>query len=227
VTELDVVIPTLNAGPRLARTLAALHDGDPAPRVTIIVCDGGSCDDTVAIARRTGAIVVGTQAGRGGQLAAGVAAGGSPWLLFLHADTLLGVDWRGAVEAFAREPTNNTKAGYFRLRFDSPANGARRIEWLVAWRCRTLGLPYGDQGLLMSRQLYERLGGFRGLPLMEDVDLVRRIGRGNLVALDVEAVTSADRYERDGWLLRPLRNLSCLALYFAGLPPPLLRRLYG
>jgi rSAM/selenodomain-associated transferase 2 len=227
VSELDVVIPTLNAGPTLARTLAALQDGAPAPRVTIFVCDAGSSDGTVTIARRAGAVAVGAPAGRGGQLAAGAAAGAAPWLLFLHGDTVLGVGWREGVEQFTREPANNTRAGYFRLRFDTPASGARRIERLVAWRCRTFGLPYGDQGLLMSRRLYDRLGGFRALPLMEDVDLVRRIGRRNLVALDVEAVTSADRYERDGWLLRPLRNLACLALYFAGLPPPLLRRLYG
>ena len=89
------------------------------------------------------------------------------------------------------------------------------------------GLPYGDQGLLIERGFYRRIGGFHALPLMEDVDLVRRIGRRNLVALDAEAVTSAERYERDGWLERPMRNLACLSLYFAGLPPSLLRRLYG
>jgi hypothetical protein len=96
----------------------------------------------------------------------------------------------------------------------------------VAWRCRTFALPYGDQGLVISRAFYERLGGFRHLPLMEDVDLVRRIGRERLVALDAEVVTSARRYERDGWLSRPLRNLSCLALYFAGVPTSALERLY-
>jgi hypothetical protein len=79
----------------------------------------------------------------------------------------------------------------------------------------------------MARVLYRQVGGFRALPLMEDVDLARRIGRRNLVALDADAVTSARRYERDGWLARPARNLSCLALYFAGLSPAVIRRLYG
>jgi rSAM/selenodomain-associated transferase 2 len=226
VTEFDVVIPTLNAGPRLARTLAALHDGDTASRPSIIVCDGGSRDDTIAIARAAGAVVVSSQAGRGGQLAVGATASTAPWLLFLHADTVPGAAWRSAVDKFIKLPANVAKAGYFRLRFDSATDRARRIERLVAWRCRTFGLPYGDQGLLLSRQLYNRLGGFRALPLMEDVDLARRIGRSNLVALDVDALTSAERYERDGWVVRPMRNLACLALYFAGLPPPLLRRLY-
>ena len=79
----------------------------------------------------------------------------------------------------------------------------------------------------ISRAHYEGLGGFRPLPLMEDVDLVRRIGRDNLVLLDADAVTSAARYRREGWLLRPLRNLTCLMLYFAGVRPQTLRRLYG
>ena len=79
----------------------------------------------------------------------------------------------------------------------------------------------------MARAFYRRLGGFRPVPLMEDVELVRRIGRRHLVALDADAVTSARRYEKDGWLLRPMRNLGCLALFFAGLPTPVLRRLYG
>ena len=79
----------------------------------------------------------------------------------------------------------------------------------------------------MARALYEYLGGFKPLPLMEDVELVRRIGRKNLVPLDAEAVTSAVRYERDGWVMRPLRNLSCLALYLAGMPPGVIARLYG
>ena len=225
MTELDVVIPTLNAGQRLARTLASLSDGDTP--VSVVVCDGGSRDDSVAIARAAGAHVVATPAGRGRQLAAGAAAGTRPWLLFLHADTVLATGWRAAVAAFIRQPSSSTRAGYFRLRFDSRARAARRMERLVAWRCRSFGLPYGDQGLLISRRLYDQLGGFRPLPLMEDVDLVRRIGCTNLVALDADVVTSAERYERDGWLARPMRNLACLALYFAGLPPPLLRRLYG
>jgi rSAM/selenodomain-associated transferase 2 len=227
LTDLDVVVPTLNAGRWLARTLAALHDKDVAPQPSVIVCDGGSCDDTVAIARAAGAVVINAPAGRGGQLAAGAMTGTSPWLLFLHADTVLGAGWHRVIQQFIRLPANCTKAGYFRLRFDCAAHRARRIERLVAWRCRTFGLPYGDQALLISRQLYDRLGGFRSLPLMEDVDLVRRIGRRNLVALDAKAITSAERYEREGWLMRPMRNLACLALYFAGLPPPLLRRLYG
>ncbi len=225
-TEIDVVIPTLNAAAHLDRTLAALAVAH-GPRLGLTVCDGGSRDGTQAIARARGAVVVETEAGRGGQLASGAAAGKAPWLLFLHADTVLSPGWASAARRFMDGPANAAKAGYFRLRFDSADPRARRIERLAGWRSRSIGLPYGDQGLLIPRAFYRHLGGFRALPLMEDVDLARRIGRRRLVALDAEAITSAERYERDGWLARPMRNLGCLALYFAGLPPTVIRRLYG
>lgn len=222
---LDVVIPTLNAEATISGTLAALRASDLS--LSIILCDGGSSDATVAIARQAGVVIVTAPAGRGQQLAVGANAGDAPWILFLHADTVLAPGWAAAVRGFTSRTANAGKAGYFRLRFASPDRQARFVERLAAWRCRVLGLPYGDQGLLVSRALYDYLGGFRALPLMEDVDIVRRIGRRNLVPLDAEAVTSAARYERDGWLRRPLRNLLCLTLYFVGVPPRLLLRLYG
>ena len=223
-TDIDVVIPTLNAARSLALTLDSLA-GDHGLRLSVTVCDGGSRDDTTTIARQAGPDVVVTEPGRGRQLADGAEAGNAPWILFLHADTTLSMGWPAAVRRFMAAPA--PKAGYFRLRFDSADSRARRLERLVAWRCRALGLPYGDQGLLIERGFYQRTGGFRSLPLMEDVDLARRIGRRHLVALDAEAVTSAARYEHDGWLARPMRNLGCLALYFAGLSPSIIRRLYG
>jgi hypothetical protein len=119
------------------------------------------------------------------------------------------------------------RAGYFRFALDSDDPRARRLERLVAWRCRVLALPYGDQGLLIHRDLLHAVGGVRPLPLMEDVELVRRLGRKRLVALDTTAVTSADKWHRQGWYRRSLRNLACLALYFAGTPPRLIARLYG
>lgn len=223
---LDVVISTLNAATALPRTLAVLRESQSHLASTITVCDGGSGDDTAAIAKRHGAALVTAPPGRGSQLAAGAAAGQAPWILFLHADTVLGEGWTEVVQGFFSAPANSTRAGYFRLRFESTDPRARRVERMVAWRCRLLGLPYGDQGLLMARSFYRQLGGFRPLPLMEDVDLVRRIGRDNLVPLAADAVTSPARYQRDGWFARPLRNLLCLALYFAGVAPSTLARFY-
>ncbi len=226
--HLSIVIPALNAAQRVPATLAALDEGRRAELVReVILADGGSCDGTARLAERAGARVLEGPPGRGRQLAAGADAAQGDWLLFLHADTVLSPGWAGAARAFMDDAGNATHAAVFRLALDDPDPRARRIERLARWRGRVFGLPYGDQGLLISRAFYDAVGGFRPLPLMEDVDLVRRIGRGRLVVLDAAALTSAARYRAGGWWLRPLRNLTLVGLFFLGAPPALLRRLYG
>jgi hypothetical protein len=132
------------------------------------------------------------------------------------------------VESFIARFGNMAEcAAAFRFALDDHAPAARRLEHLVALRCALLRLPYGDQGLVIPKRYYERVGGFSPLPLMEDVDLVRRIGRGRLVMLCSAAVTHAGRYAADGYFARPLRNLSLLTLYFLGVSPRFLARLYG
>ena len=101
------------------------------------------------------------------------------------------------------------------------------LESLVALRCFLFALPYGDQGLLISRQLYRELGGFKPMPLMEDVDLMRRLKRSQLVMLHSRAVTSGVRYRNEGYVVRSLRNLGCMLLYFLRVPTRVLTRLYG
>ena len=224
---LSLIVPTLNAEATLGRTLQNLRAGVGDIATELVVVDGGSRDLTLAVAERHGARIVGAQPGRGGQLRAGAAAARGDVLLFLHADTALGQGWAEAVRGFLADPASRERAAYFRFALDDADPRARRIERGVAWRCRRLGLPYGDQGLLIRRAFYDALGGFADLPLMEDVELIRRIGKRRLTALDVPAVTSAARYRRDGWLARPLRNTLCLAGYFLGVPPKILRRLYG
>jgi rSAM/selenodomain-associated transferase 2 len=214
--DLSLIIPTLNAANFLPRTLAALGE---VPE--IIVVDGGSTDGTIAIAAASGARVLSARRGRGIQLAAGIAAASHAWLLLLHADTRLSPEWRAAIHDIP------TQAGYFRFVLDSPDRRARRLERVVAWRSRVLGLPYGDQGLLIHRDLLRAVGGMRPLPLMEDVDLVRRLGRICLVPLAADAVTSAHKWETQGYLRRSARNLLCLALWFAGVPPKVIQRIYG
>lgn len=217
--SLTIVIPALNAAERLPSCLAAVRGAD------ILLVDGGSVDDSRALANDAGATVLTAPRGRGNQLAAGAAAAQGAWLLFLHADTVLSANWRNTVEIFAFSPENRRKAGYFRLAFDDETPALRRIAGAANWRSRMLGLPYGDQGLLIHRDFLAQLGGYSPIPLMEDVDLVRRIGRHRLVALDAVATTSAVRY-RDGAAQRVLRNLGCLALYFLGVSPARLGRLY-
>lgn len=222
---LSIIIPTLNAETVLGPTLKTLAAANQLPH-EVIIADAGSIDDTALIARNGGAIFLETQRGRGRQLAAGAGAASGDWLLFLHADTQPQEGWVNAVQNFIADPANRFRAGYFRFALDDRARAARLIEQVVRLRSRVLGLPYGDQGLLIGRTFYERLGGYRRLPLMEDVEIVRRIGRSRMKPIAATAVTSADKYQRDGYLLRPLRNLFMLGLYTAGVSPRYLSTLY-
>jgi rSAM/selenodomain-associated transferase 2 len=236
--RLTIVIPTLNANAHLPgglKALAARPDGPtttPAPPgaeafpAEIIVADGGSNDGTPELAIAGGARLIKSPRGRGAQLEAGAHAASGDWLLFLHADTRLGDGWRVAVASFAADPANAKRAAYFCFALDDRKPAARRLERMVAWRCRTFALPYGDQGLLIARDFYEELGRFRDWPLMEDVEIVRRIGRERLVPLPVAAVTSAQRYRRSGYVAQSLRNLVLLSLFFLRVPPRALARLY-
>jgi rSAM/selenodomain-associated transferase 2 len=225
---LSVVIPTLNAAATLPATLAALAAGRAAGLVgEVLAVDGGSIDATCALAGTAGARVIASPRGRGAQLRLGGEAAAGKWLLFLHADTALAPGWADEVRRFIAGPAAEAQAAAFRFALDDAGPGARRLERLVAWRCRWLALPYGDQGLLLSRALYDAVGGFRALPLMEDVDLVRRLGRRRLCFLETPAVTSAARYRRSGYLGRSLRNAACLVLYLLGVPPAAVARLYG
>jgi len=226
--KLSAILPALDAARTIDATLAALEEGRCNGIVReVLVVDGGSRDETAALAARRGARVLNAPRGRGAQLAAGAAAAQGDWLLFLHADTRLAAGWSALVAAYLGEPANAKRAGAFRFALDDTDPAARRIERLARWRAAALGLPYGDQGLLIASAFYCELGGFRPLPLMEDVDLVRRIGRGRIDILAQDAVTSAARYRSGGWRRRPLANLVLLALYYLGVPPRVLVRLYG
>jgi rSAM/selenodomain-associated transferase 2 len=228
---ISVVIPTFNAAPTLVHTLASLVPAVVAGVVQeAIVADGGSTDDTCAIADAAGTHLVEAPLGRGTQLDAGAALARGDWLLFLHADTVLEPGWLEEAEAFMERVESGRRrqaAAFFRFSLDDDRFMPRLVEWMVGLRCHVFALPYGDQGLLISRALYDRLGGFRPLPLMEDVDLVRRLKRREIVMLKSRAVTSAQRYQREGYFARGFRNLGLMLLYYLRVPPRVLARLYG
>ncbi len=228
---ITVIIPTLNAESSLAATLSSLVPGavDGLIRQVIIV-DGGSSDRTLRIAEDSGADIVRAERGRGRQLQAGAEAARFPWLLFIHADTVLDPGWEREVSAFMERVDVGQRpvsAAAFRFALDDTGFLPRLIELGVAVRCMMFRLPYGDQGLLIPRRLYDQIGGFKPLPLMEDVDMVRRLGRARTVILRSAAVTSAIRYKREGYLRRASRNLTCLSLYYLRAPLNWVVRLYG
>jgi rSAM/selenodomain-associated transferase 2 len=217
--DLAIVIPVLNRRCELDATLRAL------PRAgEVIVVDGGSSDGSVAVAAAHGAAVLVCPPGRGGQLRAGAEHAASPWLLFLHADTRLDeAAWITIGRTIAQAKSG--RAGTFRLRLGDPAWQARLIELGVRLRVALLALPYGDQALLIHRSLHDEVGGYRDLPLMEDVDLVRRLGRRRLARLDGTATTSAERWRRRGWARQSLANIRCLLLYMLGVPAERIARI--
>jgi len=228
---ISVIIPTLNAEATLAGTLGALVPAAVAGLVReVIVVDGGSSDRTADIVEHAGAHLVQARLGRGHQLQTGAARARFAWLLFLHADTAVASGWELEVSTFMRAVDGRElpiAAAAFRFALDDKGVRPRLLEGLVALRCATLRLPYGDQGLLIPKRLYEEIGGYRPLALMEDVDLVRRLGRRRVVLLRTRAVTSAERFRREGYLRRGARNLLCLTLWALRVPVHVIARLYG
>ncbi len=187
----------------------------------VIISDGGSQDRTCDIAEEAGCEIVQGPASRGGQLARGAGMARGEWFLFLHADTMLEPGW--STDVVAQMKTG--ASGYFKLRFDDPSFGA---GWVAGWanlRARVFRLPYGDQGLLVSREIYEASGGYPDIPLMEDVALVRRLS-GRLTPLAATATTSWARYERAGWLRRGAKNITILLRYLLGASPERLAASY-
>lgn len=223
---ISVVIPTLNAESGLPRTLAPLVPATVNGLIReVIIVDGGSEDKTREIADEAGATLVKAERGRGHQLAAGAKAAQSDWLLFLHADTVLTDTWEENVSKHVAGETTNAAA--FRFALDDDTARARIMESLVSLRCAVFALPYGDQGLLISRALYDDIGGYSALPLMEDIDIIRRIGRRRLKFLKSRAITSAARYQKYGYIIRAVRNLMCVTLYLCSVKPETIRKLYG
>ncbi|WP_127076794.1 TIGR04283 family arsenosugar biosynthesis glycosyltransferase [Rhodomicrobium lacus] len=222
---ISVVIPTLNAGRTLPATFLSIFDAAVEGIVSeVIVSDGGSTDATRQIAEEAGARLIVAERGRGQQLRAGADAARKPWLLFLHADTALDAGWTNEALAFMKRGKG---AAAFRFRLADEGFNPRLLERLVAVRCALFRLPYGDQGLLISRDLYDEVGGFAPIPLMEDVEIVRKLGRTRLAMLKTNAVTSAERFREQGYIRRSARNLWCLSLYLRGVPPEKLVERYG
>ena len=227
---ISVVIPTWNAEAGRGATLSALVPAVVEGLVReVIVVDCGSTDATLRIADACGATILTTERGRGVQMRAGADAARQPWLLFLHADTVLLPGWEREVWAFIekQEQGGLPRAGAFRFALDDEGLMPRLLEGAVALRCALFRLPYGDQGLLISRALYQTVGGYPAYPIMEDVALVRALGRRRVALFRSAAVTSAQRYQTDGYLARMARNIACLTLYGLGVSPARIARLYA
>ena len=226
---LSIIIPTLNSADTLGKTISSLRKND-MDVFDMLVIDGGSSDLSITIATSLGASAFTTEPGRGRQLAFGAnhaIENGATWLLFIHADCVVPDGTTEIITDFINNPINIERAAYFKLSFGDDGADAVRVAALANWRAETFGLPYGDQGFLISTKFYKKLGGFKPeLDLMEDVNMAMRVGKKNLVQLNGTIVTSPIKYLRDGWILRPLKNILCLFLYLMGTSQKTLKAIY-
>ena len=226
----SVVVPVLRDTPELEQLLETLEGQRPtgvARADEVIVVNGDPTDRTIERPRSRFPHVQWATSlpGRGRQMNTGAALAGGRWLLFLHADSCPDGGW---LEEIRRADADaDVVGGAFMFTLRSSARIARLIEWGVAWRVRWLGLPYGDQGLVVRRAAFDALHGFKALPIMEDVDFVRRLRRyGRMQPLRTHIRVSARRWERDGWARRTVLNLLLLGLYYARVSPARLARIY-
>jgi len=221
--DISIIIPTLNEANRIGQTLSGLVG---QPGVEVIVADGGSQDQTTALASAAGARVIATPLGRGSQQNAGARAAQGEVLLFLHADTLLPEDFAGQIRAALTQP--GIVAGAFRFAIAAPGWRFRLLARCANLRAAWLGLPYGDQALFLPAARFQAMGGFREIPLLEDVDLALRLRKmGRIALLATPAHTSARRWQRLGWLRATALNQLILLGFFCGISPERLARWYG
>lgn len=214
---ISVIIPALNEARSIAGAIGSVTA--ECPGCEVIVVDGGSSDETAQNAGlHPGVKILHSGQGRGIQMNRGAQAAAGDVFLFLHADTVLEPGWHVALCSALRDPL--VAGGAFSLAVGNPAWKFRLVEWWVRLRSLLCSMPYGDQAIFVRKALFERISGFREIPLMEDVDLVDRLKKcGRLVILAKKAITSDRRWSRKGLLATAAQNQALMLLYRLGADP--------
>jgi rSAM/selenodomain-associated transferase 2 len=220
--SISIIIPTLDEAEFIAGTLASIPMG---PGLEVIIVDGGSRDATPTIGQSLGALVLFSSPGRARQMNRGASRAKGDILLFLHADTLLPESFPEHIYQCLGNP--RVVAGAFRLGLSPPIKGSAFIEKMANLRAEKLNLPYGDQAIFVPAKIFRDLGGYKEIPLLEDVDLVRRLRRiGRLGVIPVPVVASSRRWKKLGvWKTTGINQL-ILGGFFLGIPPRILARWY-
>ena len=208
--KISIVIATLNSENTIHNLIKSLKNTFPE----IIIIDANSRDGTIKICKKYTNKIYYSSPGRGLQLHIGSKKSNSEWILFLHSDSVLDPNCIEKIDHFIKNLQNVNKAGVFKLKVDHKNYIARIIEKYANARSKLLGLPYGDQGLLISRNFYNKIGGYKPLSIMEDVNIIRTIGPKNISILEAYIKTSPENYIKDGWIIRSFKNIFCLILYF-------------
>jgi rSAM/selenodomain-associated transferase 2 len=223
VSRISIIMPVLNESANLQR---AIESTQPSDNIEVIVVDGGSTDDTCQVAAALGVQVIVSPAGRSKQMNLGAAAATGDILLFLHGDSRLPLGFDRLIrQVMCRKEA--PIAGAFRLGIDAPQRSLRWVERGVNWRSQVCQMPYGDQGIFLSAKVFQEIGGFPDLPIMEDFELIRRLRqRGKISIVPQPVMTSARRWLQKGILKTTSINQLMVVGYLGGVSPARLVALY-
>ncbi len=221
--KVSVIIPTLNEAANLPNTLNCLSAENTD--IEIIIADGGSQDQTIAIAQAAGAAIIHSSPGRATQLNTGAQNATGDIYLFLHADTQLPQNWQSLIIQTLQNPQNI--AGAFELAIASDRPGIHLVEWGVQVRSRLFQLPYGDQAIFLRAETFQQLGGFPDLRIMEDFQFVKRLqSLGHIAIVPAKVSTSGRRWETLGVLKTTLLNQVMILGFYLGIAPERLQTWY-
>jgi rSAM/selenodomain-associated transferase 2 len=219
---ISVVIPVINEASNLEATLLQVLE---AENVEVIVVDGGSQDETIAIAKSFGVKVIPSAPGRAIQMNQGATIATGEILLFLHGDTLLPSGYDQMIQEGLGKP--GVIAGAFELEIATQGWGIRWVERLVRARSRFFSFPYGDQAIFLKTSVFQTLGGFPELPIMEDFEFIQTLRKqGNIIILPAAVITSGRRWQKLGIVKTTLINQMLILGYYAGVSPSQLARWY-
>jgi rSAM/selenodomain-associated transferase 2 len=222
----SVILPVLREAGSINEVVAHIRAQDPDGSAEIIVIDGDLTGSTINAALVNGLILAVSRHGRARQMNRGAEMASGDILLFLHSDTLLPAQALARINLAMKD--KHIVGGAFELGIDSDRRIFRITEWYVALRTRLTKMPFGDQAIFIRRDYFEKLGGYKDIPLMEDVELMARIKKrgGRVCVIPVKVMTSARRWEREGIVYCTLRNWMLQILYALGVAPERLVKWY-
>jgi len=225
--KLSVIIPVLNESRIINAAIDHLYRLKSAGGFEIIVVDGNPAGNTISAVTRPGVKTVISAKGRGLQMNTGAAVAAGDVLLFLHADTMLSYD--ALEQIFKAFEQDDVVGGAFDLGIQSEKKIFRLIEKTASIRSRLTGIPYGDQAIFLEKRFFDRVGGFKDIPIMEDVELMRRIKKTGLKIKFVprKVQTAPRRWEKEGIVYGTLRNWTLITLYLLGVSPQKLKKFYA
>ncbi|MTJ10378.1 MULTISPECIES: TIGR04283 family arsenosugar biosynthesis glycosyltransferase [unclassified Anabaena] len=220
--QISIIIPTLNEADNLKEAVSSIQS---STNVEIIIVDGGSEDETLSIAKFLDVKVIISPPGRANQMNAGAEVASGEILLFLHADTRLPTNFEQMIRTTLAKP--GIVAGAFALRIDAPNWGLRLVEWGVKWRSHLWQMPYGDQAIFLTKEVFQTVGNFPEMPIMEDFELMRKLkSLGKIYLLPTPVITSPRRWLNKGILQTTILNQIIVIAYFLGVSPNRIRNWY-